>query len=442
MKIINYIKNDFNLVEIFKGGSVAFVFKVGSIGIGYFFYFFLARFFDAEVVGIFSVCWTVLMIGAVLAKVGLDTSIVRFISESVANKKNSYIKNLYFSGLSIVSVSSIIVFVLISIFSKQLSNFYFESAEKYKLIIVIAITVIPMSIMSFNAESVRGLKKITQYSYFQSGSILLLTLIFIFVIYFSAISSDFIFPSLGISIFLLMIFSFFIIKFSFKNFSKEKSATFKKDYPLKKMLSVSLPMLLTNSLFLILNWTDIQMLSVFTDEASVGIYNIAVKIAALNVVGLTAINSIASPKFAELYSQNDKSGLRKIIKQTTLINTLISLPIFIAIIAIPNFLLHLFGEEFEVGKSALIILGVGQFFSAFSGSAMHILNMTGKEKTGRNIIFFATVLNIVLNYILIPKYGIMGAAIATMTSTIIWKTLAVIYIYKYHKILTYPFKIR
>ena len=90
-------------------------------------------------------------------------------------------------------------------------------------------------------------------------------------------------------------------------------------------------------------------------------------------------------------------------------------------------------------KPALILLSVGQIVSAFSGSTMIILNMTGREKIGRNILTITVILNIIINYILIPRYGIVGAAIATMSSTILWNLISVIYIYKSFGFFTFPF---
>ena len=74
---------------------------------------------------------------------------------------------------------------------------------------------------------------------------------------------------------------------------------------------------------------------------------------------------------------------------------------------------------------ALLILAFSQVINAMSGSVGIILNMTGKEKVFRNILFFALAINIVLNLFLIPIYGIEGAAIASASSLIYWKIVIV-----------------
>ena len=69
---------------------------------------------------------------------------------------------------------------------------------------------------------------------------------------------------------------------------------------------------------------------------------------------------------------------------------------------------------------------------------MYLLNMTGKEKSARNIMLVASVLNLVLNLCLIPHYRVNGAATATALSTIIWNLLAVIAVKKEYGFISIP----
>ena len=93
MKIIQYLQKDFNLFELFKGSSIAFISKIISIGVGYVFFLLVSKFYNAAEVGIFSTMWTVLMIGAVIGKLGVDTSIVRFIAGDIAENEGNNITN-------------------------------------------------------------------------------------------------------------------------------------------------------------------------------------------------------------------------------------------------------------------------------------------------------------------------------------------------------------
>jgi O-antigen/teichoic acid export membrane protein len=65
--------------------------------------------------------------------------------------------------------------------------------------------------------------------------------------------------------------------------------------------------------------------------------------------------------------------------------------------------------------------------------------MTGKEKLSQRIMIWMTGLNIILNVVLIPRYGIVGAAIATTISMVTWNVIAAFYVYKYYKVIAIPF---
>jgi len=102
--------------------------------------------------------------------------------------------------------------------------------------------------------------------------------------------------------------------------------------------------------------------------------------------------------------------------------------LFVLIVVFSEFVLDIFGNEFEIGKNTLIILAIGQFINAVSGSVGFLLNMTGKQRIFKNIFLIAVIINVVLNFILIPKYGMVGAAIATMISVAVWNIVSVVYI--------------
>ena len=394
--------------------------------------------FGALGLGIFNTCFTVLILTSVLAKIGLDTALVKYIAEFVATDKKNQISKLYFISFSLIVISGAISGGVIYTFSERLSNLFFESKAYTQLFKIIGFTIIPFAIVQLNSEYYRGFKKITTYSILQNGTIYFIILIFImFITAKEQQIENIIYFLFFTSTFLMLLSTFFIFKSNLNLSANNKGQLL--GIGKRKLISVSIPMLFSNSLFLIMNWTDTLMLSAFHGEDAVGIYNIALKIASLNTIALIAINSIASPKFSEIYSSEGGRRFRRIVQQTTLLTCLISLPVFIVILAFPESILKIFGHEFLAGKPALILLSVGQIVSAFSGSTMIILNMTGREKIGRNILTITVILNIVINYILIPRYGIVGAAIATMSSTILWNLIAVIYIYKSFGFFTFPF---
>ncbi len=190
---------------------------------------------------------------------------------------------------------------------------------------------------------------------------------------------------------------------------------------------------------MIMSWTDIIMLGMFRTQEEVGIYNVAVRLSMITSFTLAAINSIAAPKFAELWGKKDLEGLKRVAQQSTKLIFWTSAPVLVLYLLFPSFFMGLFGEEFKEGALALVILTVGQFVNAGCGSVLTILAMTQKEKVVRNILFISTFLNIILNYILINMLGLSGAAIATSLANIVWNLIGLIAVKLYFKFITFTF---
>ena len=145
-------------------------------------------------------------------------------------------------------------------------------------------------------------------------------------------------------------------------------------------------------------------------------------------ISLMAINSIASPKFAEMYGKKDFDGLKKVVHQSTKMIFWSTLPLVILFFIFPDFLLGIFGTEFKVGVTAFIYLSIGKLISAFSGSVGNLLQMTGRQIIFMNLLFVGAIINVVLNYLLIPIYGVNGAALASMVSLSTWNLTMVYFV--------------
>jgi len=197
-------------------------------------------------------------------------------------------------------------------------------------------------------------------------------------------------------------------------------------------------MLISGSILLLMGNIDSFMIGIFSDNiADVGIYNIAVRISTVTSIILFSVNSFVAPRISELYSNNNYKELNSIIRNSTRIIFIFTIPFVCTLILIPKYLLSFFGNDFIIGYKALIILSIGQFINAFSGSVGYIMQLTNHEKSFQNIVIIALLINILLNILLIPIYSINGAAFASMVSLVFWNLSCIIYIRNTMKIKTY-----
>lgn len=209
--------------------------------------------------------------------------------------------------------------------------------------------------------------------------------------------------------------------------------------PAGEILSISTPMLMTASMQFFIGQTGVLLLGIFRTESEVGYYAVAVKLATLTAFVLQAVNSMTAPKFSELYHTNRMDELFHVAKKSTKLIFWTTAPILLILIVFGKPILSvLFGEDFIMAYPAMVFLVIGQFVNSISGSTGYFMNMTGHEKHFRNIIFFSALLNISLGLVLIPRFGLTGAAIAGMMSLCFWNIATLVYIKsKFGKIIGY-----
>jgi O-antigen/teichoic acid export membrane protein len=196
--------------------------------------------------------------------------------------------------------------------------------------------------------------------------------------------------------------------------SKSDLSDRKASLTIVEILKVSAPMSLSSSIGFLMGWADTILIGILRTEAELGIYNVAFRIAMITSIILFAVNSIAAPKFAELYGCKNYIELRRTLRTVRQIIFCCSVPLFLILFYKASWILALFGPDFENGKTTLLLLLVGQFVSVVAGPMSNILEMSGREKCVQNVMVSALFANLIFSVILIPKYGIVGAAISNM----------------------------
>ena len=418
--------------EILNKGSSAFVFKIIGSLLGYLFLLLATRNSGAEAWGVFALCLALLNITSILSRMGIDVAVLRFIASFKSEKAKA--KSIYIKGFKFVFPLSICFTLFLFFFSEFIASTIFSKSQLTFYIRVIAFAILPFTIIYLNAQSFRGLKKISHFAFFQHVSKFLFAIIFFLVIsFFTDISVQRnIFYAFVAALYCVMIISTILLKKELVVKKEEKSPISN-----KKLIKTAFPMMLSTSILLIMSWADSVIIGIFKAESEIGIYNVAIKLAMISGLVLGAVNSIVAPKLSEAYNNGRKKEFALIVRQSTRVIFFSSFPILIFLIVFPEFLLSFFGSEFLIGKTTLYILLVGQIINAFSGSVGVIMQMTGRERLFQNILIVALIINIGMNFLLIPTYGIIGAAIASSASIVFWNLTSVAYIYKEHKVLTF-----
>ena len=183
-----------------------------------------------------------------------------------------------------------------------------------------------------------------------------------------------------------------------------------------KLYRAGLPVLCSALSLLFVDWFVMLQLSSSRTVVEAGLFRVAFQIVAtLNLI-ITASDAILGPVIASSYSRGDKYRISKISKLAALAMLGVCSPILAAIFIAPVWLMQLFGPDFAAGATALQILAVGQAFNLLTGPSGAILVMTKHERWLLVYALVSAALAAGLALLLIPPYGVTGAAVAVAAS--------------------------
>lgn len=188
-------------------------------------------------------------------------------------------------------------------------------------------------------------------------------------------------------------------------------------YAMSHWLSISTPMGLgALAHHGIRNW-DIVMVGVLAGIADAGVYAAAARTALLASLVLRAVNLVVGPVFSELYHSRDHR-LGRLFDMSLLGTAALGVPLYVAVLIFAPQILGIFGEGYERGAGLLRILATGEFINLVTGPAGLLLTMTRHERVNMVIVVAAAVLNLAALIIVLPVFGITGAAVVTATAIV------------------------
>lgn len=419
--------------EVLYGTFVAAFFKVTGAGLMFGYNILLARMLGVEYVGLYYLAIMGSTVATIFGRMGLDNSMLRFTASSMATDNWSALKGVYNKGLQLAVCASTFSSVVLFTTAPWLADHIFNKPNLGSPLRIASVSVVPMVTLLIHSEMLKGLKRIKDSQLIQG----------IFVPVLSSIGLLFFVKFWGLNGAVLAYVSASVIaSLIVVRLWRQATPQLKKydpDFQLSDLLRSALPLFWVSSVQLIVSYTSTFFLGIFSTLDSIGIFEIASKTSMLISFILVSVNTIAAPKFAELYSEGNLFSLGKTVQDCVKIMAFIAGPIFLLFIMSPVWVLGFFGPKFQDGSNLLIILSVGQFINVISGSVGYLLIMSGNEKILRNITAIVALESIILNIILIRFFGVLGAAISTALSVISFNALAFLCVRIKLKIWTLPF---
>jgi O-antigen/teichoic acid export membrane protein len=164
--------------------------------------------------------------------------------------------------------------------------------------------------------------------------------------------------------------------------------------------------------------TDRIMLGIYLNAREVGIYSVAASMVAFVGLFLQSLNQIFAPTIAELYTKHEHDLLQRLYQTLTKWSFALTIPLALGIVIFATPLMGIFGRDFREGWPVLVIATVGQLVSCGVGSVGFLLLMSDQQNRMVRAQAITVCLALALNFLLIPRWGIVGAAVASGATNI------------------------
>jgi len=405
--------------ELSRGALGNVAVKIISLLLGFFLMVLLARTLGPEGYGVYAFFFALVSLLAIPAQIGMPNLVVRETAKLEATEQWGLMLGLWrwststilLLSLGILLISSGLAWLLLDQLSLlQLKTFGFS------------LLLVPFIALSrLRTAAIQGLRKVVLSQLpdliIRPALLILLILIVKFLFPAETLTSASAMGLYVIAAFVVLLISIGLLRRVKPNQVKSKpDALYEKKY----WFSAVLPLAFISGMALITQNTDILMMGLFSTLEDTGIYRAVISVSALTSFGLYAVTMVVMPYFARFHAQGNKGLMQKVVTQSARVILFLAIIMVIIIVILGEEMLGIFfGDEYQSGYLPLVILAVGQLVNASMGSVAGLLNMTGHEKETAKGVAIAAGVNVLLNLILIPYFGMSGAAMATAVSLMV-----------------------
>jgi O-antigen/teichoic acid export membrane protein len=394
--------------ELPPGGLATMSLRVAHMGLEFFALMLLAHLLDASAFGVYAVAMTCATILGVPATAGFDRLLVREVAANHANERWSLLRGVFRLGTQVAMFASMLLALALAAVATCVVG---EGALRQSLLLA-ALYMPLVAFARMRQAAIQGLGRVAQgmvtETLVQPAMVLLLaSLLFVAVGI----------PRSGVNAMAVQIASAVVAMIAgiwlLRRVWPAQARSVTPEYHRAQWLGSAAPMMWMLGMNMLINYADTIMVGWLVDEAEAGRYRVASQVAMLVGFPTTAINLAVAPALARAYALGDLPALRLSAARAARWSLIAAVPIAFGLLVGGRWILELFGVGFAAAYQPLLILAAGYVINSFSGAAGYVLIMTRHERLAAGVFTGAAIVNLVTNYLLISRFGMLGAAIAT-----------------------------
>lgn len=390
--------------------------QIFALGFGFVANAVIARMLGADILGVFVLAWTVVMAVSILTTFGFEGGFVRYISMFVGQDKKAEARSVFGFGIRFGIAAGAVGTLLVILLRGPLANTFFKEPRLQKALFFIAFAMIPYTVTRLQAAALRALQDMRR----------------------SILGAEIWYRVPRLAVFLVLAYAGFrllgIVGAVLVACVVSAAVTFhflrvrapfllgrgpRAEIPRREIVTYSSQMLAETTTAFALTQSGRLVLGYFLPSADVGVYNVVVLLATLATLFTFSFNAIFSPIIADVYHRGRGDLMESLLHTITRWIVVLTLPMFAWLLVSGRGILGIFGHEFVRGYEALVILAAVNLIESATGSVSSCLAMTRYQRYNVYNILVMAVVAVALNVALVPRAGILGAAIATGTAIIL-----------------------
>jgi len=391
--------------------------------LGYGYKIIISRWLGANDFGLFALALAIISLIASIMISGIQLALSRYIAYHREKKDPEKIKRIIGATLQTILITNIIAGIGFWIFATEIAVF-FHHPEIASLLKIFAFLLPFYSTLLTLQKIFEGFQRIelsTAADIVLNGlRILLVGALVLTGMTIEGVSTTYLIATICTTVVFWIICEKVLTAFTrniFTNNVKE----------MQNIVSFSWPLMISIIVHIIMTWSDTLLLGFYRTASEVGIYNIATPTANLLTVPAVALTTVFMPLMSNLFAKKETEQMMKLYSTVTKWTFLIALPVILAIILFPQRIINsTAGMGYVEGASVLLLLGIGVFINAIAAPANMILLAMDKTKFMMKNSIIACIISLGLNFYLIPKFGVLGAGIAFLASSLIIALLRMI----------------
>jgi O-antigen/teichoic acid export membrane protein len=397
--------------------------------------FLLARTLGASGYGLYTLAVSAAALFFGISLLGLDDAMVRYVAMLSGRKDEPGVRGTIQVGLGIAFPTGIAMGALLYFAAEPIAEGIFHEPRLAQLLQLVAVVVPFLTISNVLAGAARGFRRMDYYALSENvvQSLVRIVLLGLFLLLggLNTVGAVVIFgiSDIASTVTLTLLLNKYV------HWRALRRLESRRDF--KEIFSFAFPLWVSGLLRQFRSYLAALILGASSTAANVGIFAVVTNINTLAHVCLLSIYVAVRPTLAQLHDRGDRQGLGEVYVAATRWSLVLNIPFFLATVLYPDAILSVFGHAFAAGASALIILSVAELVNAGTGICGPIIDMTGHTKLKLVNSLVWTVLVVGSSAVMIPAWGVVGAAIAAFLAVVVVNLLCVIEVWILERLLPF-----